>query len=83
MIDLPTLFDIRDSTAVITGGSGVLGRVMALAWGRREYVLPFLACMLRRRQRLSKQFKRRMVKQLGLHAMYSNVPILKAPALKS
>ena len=31
MKDLPTLFDIRDSTAVITGGSGVLGSVMALA----------------------------------------------------
>ena len=31
MIDLPTLFDIRGSTAVITGGSGVLGSVMALA----------------------------------------------------
>ena len=31
MIDLPTLFNIRGSTAVITGGSGVLGSVMALA----------------------------------------------------
>ena len=31
MLDLPTLFDIRGSTAVITGGSGVLGSVMALA----------------------------------------------------
>ena len=31
MTDLQTLFDIRGSTAVITGGSGVLGSVMALA----------------------------------------------------
>src|SRR5258706_12980537 len=31
MIDLQTLFDIRGSTAVITGGSGVLGSGMALA----------------------------------------------------
>jgi NAD(P)-dependent dehydrogenase (short-subunit alcohol dehydrogenase family) len=31
MTDLPTLFDIRDSTAVITGGSGGLGSVMAHA----------------------------------------------------
>lgn len=31
MIDLQTLFDVRGSTAVITGGSGVLGSVMALA----------------------------------------------------
>src|SRR3989475_2933470 len=31
MTDLPTLFDIQGSTAVITGGSGGLGRVMALA----------------------------------------------------
>ena len=34
MIDLPTLFNIRGSTAVITGGSGVLGSVMALALAR-------------------------------------------------
>ena len=31
MTDLQTLFDVRGSTAVITGGSGVLGSVMALA----------------------------------------------------
>jgi NAD(P)-dependent dehydrogenase (short-subunit alcohol dehydrogenase family) len=31
MIDLQTLFDVRGSTAVITGGSGGLGSVMALA----------------------------------------------------
>ncbi len=31
MTDLPTLFDIQGSTAVITGGSGSLGSVMALA----------------------------------------------------
>src|SRR3989441_2246833 len=31
MLDLQTLFDIRGSTAVITGGTGVLGSVMALA----------------------------------------------------
>ena len=31
MTDLQTLFDIRGSTAVITGGSGGLGSVMALA----------------------------------------------------
>jgi NAD(P)-dependent dehydrogenase (short-subunit alcohol dehydrogenase family) len=31
MIDLRTLFDIRGSTAIITGGSGGLGSVMALA----------------------------------------------------
>src|SRR5438874_8964099 len=29
MIDIQTLFDIKGSTAVITGGSGQLGRVMA------------------------------------------------------
>ncbi len=31
MTDLQMLFDIRGSTAVITGGSGGLGSVMALA----------------------------------------------------
>src|SRR5712691_70197 len=31
MTDLQTLFNVRGSTAVITGGSGGLGRVMALA----------------------------------------------------
>src|SRR5947209_14349017 len=31
LIDLQTLFNVRGSTAVITGGSGVLGSVMALA----------------------------------------------------
>src|SRR5437899_1667193 len=30
-LDFQTLFDVRGSTAVITGGSGVLGSVMALA----------------------------------------------------
>jgi NAD(P)-dependent dehydrogenase (short-subunit alcohol dehydrogenase family) len=31
MTDFQTLFDVRGSTAVITGGSGVLGSAMALA----------------------------------------------------
>jgi NAD(P)-dependent dehydrogenase (short-subunit alcohol dehydrogenase family) len=34
MTDLHMLFDIRDQTAVITGGSGVLGSAMALALGK-------------------------------------------------
>lgn len=76
MIDPQTLFDISGKTAVITGGTGVLGSAMAIGLARAGAEVVVLGRKKESGERLLKK-----IREMGKKAMFVQADVLEAEQL--